>query len=407
MLTVTLSHGETYLASLLDRPAISAVRNHVLGMLCDALITDRQAPLADEIKRAATPLCSALGVEHVDDLPAALSKVTGRPTRQVRNALHAPELAAAVANGLDALTLLDTADRARLWSTETSAIVAGQMLPEEALHARAELMTGLVKRARKILSLWRGDGGVDLAPRVPIDGRCLASIARAWQVPLVRGELLPPPTATVALYPNRLGRLAAALAFVRAGAALDPQRCAPDAWVYESCALLVAVGDWIGGDGVRAEAASQVSPRTGRPMWAKDDELFQLNCWWPVFDSWGSQSKAVAKAVETAWKLTEVQADVLVWALCSVAARLATAASAPDRPLVASARPVPGAAVVVEDPEAGWPDHRVAELPTWEAGARSVWSLMLSTRRLEGRTPWPGCLEWSLDDASSWPWVQR
>jgi hypothetical protein len=415
---ITLAHGERHLRVLMNATRLTAVRYGLLDALSDAVTTGGYDDLATSLSEAAAPLCAALEVTELPDVPYALQSMTGRPPRRVMTALRGEALAWAVSRSFDVVGLYELADRARTWSPEAARGLNPGSLSADALAERRSLADSLRVRAREIYAAWlKVPGGVDLAPSMVMDGRALTAAARAWQLPLLNGTMQPAPMATAALHPNRLGRTAAIVAFSRAREALSSSRCVPDVLVFESVALLIAVGEAISGPNdldnkasrsrrkylrgehgvvpVQVPLGESVNVRSG----AVGEGGYQLDCWWPVFDSWGSQSARTAQAIPTAWKLTAVEADVLVWALCSVAVRLAVAAMSP---VTATPSKIVGAAsAAVGD---SWSTHWASESSTWEAGARFVWSLMQGTRGLEGRTVWPGQCEWSLKDEASWPW---
>lgn len=403
MSKITLSDGERHMRTLMHTTPLTAVRYGVLSLLRDALETGtRRGGLEgwpEQIDKVTAPLCSALDIESIHEVPAALQRMTGRPPRRVVAALRDKDFVISVANAFEALGSIDLSDRAMAWSPGTFRSEGLPALPGDGLSARSGLLGALRARARQIHAAWVAEQ-VDFALAVRLDGRSLNAAARAWQMPLVTGAQPTAPMATTALYPNRLGRTAAVVAYLYAPQAYSKESPAPDAWIFESLAMLVAVGEAIAGPDVHARrpameghGVSEVVSVGSGPL---GDGLFDVACWWPVFDAWGSQSERVARSVPTAWKLTDAEADVLVWVLCGVAARLAVAASARRSTRRGS------------DDGRAWVDHRDAELPVWTVGARSVWSLMQGARRFEERTAWPGELGWSLGDDSVWPWqVER
>jgi hypothetical protein len=399
MSNITLRNGEAHLTALLRATPVTAARNGVLGVLYDAMVSQKMA-LAPELLKASAPLCAELECADLYGAAEALSALDGRPPKRVTSALRSPEMVTVMRAALDMLELWDLSDRVAAWGPQ-SATGPGSVLPmsANACAQRTALVDALRARALELQTEWTRLGlGLSPGPLM-VDGRSLLAAARAWQLPLITGELPPPPIATAAMHPNRLGRTAAVVIYSRLGQALRAK--VPDEELVEPLALLVAVGEAISSPrrrGVHRTAEAmhglvKVAVRNGLPI---DDESLGVDTWWPVFDSWGSSSRAVAMAIPTAWRLTDAEGDVLVWALCSVAARIAAVSSVP-----AEVRNVRVLAPVVADP---WPAHREVELPNWEAGARSVWSLMQQPRRFEARTTWPGCISPSLGTDYSWPW---
>lgn len=395
MENITLRRGDFYLRELLAYAPGTALRHSVLTMLRDALVSSNEPDdMIRRLEHAAAPLCEALGVLDLDEIPDALRALEGRPGRKVSAAMRSAELAGVIRIILDGFGLLKLADRVGTWGPpQAAAAELGLPLSDQAMAARAQLVVQLRQRAEELHAEWQRQHAV-LRCSIPIDGRSRVAAARAWQVPMITGSVPSAPEATSSRYPNRLGRTAAVVAYSAMPAALDGRCCAPSSWVFESLALLVAVAESVSepvrrpgllrGSGVDSRVVVRVGGEVG-------DEQFDLDYWWTVLDSWGSHSPAVARAVSTAWRLSLVEADALVWALCSVAVRLAVAAAAPnsERRLM--------------DPDP-WPGFVREELPRWDVGAQSVWALMQSTRAFESRVVWPGDVSWSLGDVSSWPW---
>jgi hypothetical protein len=394
---ITLSDGEFYLRTLLDHSPATAARHGVLTMLHDAM-TCARVPVADDLLVAARPLCAALGVPDIHAVPGAMRELQGRPPRAVAAALRSPEMVDAMRMGLDMLGLIKLSNRVAQWGPTDPADADQSALPlsTEGRVRRRELVEALRTRTAELITEWERVGAV-MNPGAPMDGRSLVAAARAWQVPMINGVVPPRTLASSARHANRLGRTAAVVAYSSMRKALMADCSAPDRWVFEAVALLVAVGEsitppgWSPGKWGQAGSVA-VAVRTGQRI---GDESFGPDAWWPVFDAWGTHTARVAKSIPTAWKLSPVQSDVLVWALCSVAVRLAVAASAPvvvSRGRTLSAQPDQ------------WPAHRDAELPRWEAGARSVWALMQGGRPFESWTAFPELLTPELSVDHSWPW---
>jgi hypothetical protein len=384
-------------------------------MVCDALESiDRDT---EQLTEAAQPLMDTLDVPDLYAVDGALRKIQGKPPTAVMRALTRPALVDALAYALEDLEYYELAEMVCRWGprSESGSQIAPALLPE-AGEARWQLVGQLRQRVTELLDGWR-EQHVGLALNsVLVDGRTLAAAARAWQVPMITGQVPDVPTAGAVLHPNRLGRTAATVIFTNLRKAVDGG--APDSVLFESLALLVAVGEAITrgdiGGSTRVEGASgvalmtwdsvsaqqalrgQLRPeiRVGEPVTA---ESADLSAWWPVFQSWGATSR-LAQAIPTAWKLTDVEGDVLVWAMCSVAVRIAIAASA--------SRPNRLRRLSADEVKLEWSGHYKAELPAWCEGARSVWTLMQKPRRFALRTGFPGAhtLAPKLDLDSSWPW---
>jgi hypothetical protein len=386
-------HIKPHIESLLTSTPVTAARHDLLGLLTTVL--DADAPVfAGHLQAAAEPLCEALGVATVHDVWRGMVALPGRPPRAVASALRRPEMVSALYQGLECQGWLSLAKLAASWGPQEYGDMATVPLTAGTLAQRVELVDQLRERTLEIIAHWRKlDTPLGRGPS-RVDGRSLASAARVWQVPAITGSLGEVPSAPSALYPNRLGRSAAAVAFARANAALDS--VAPDSWVFEPLALLIAVGEsvcpasWSPGDVSAAMHGSlSLKVRCGQPI---GDEVSSLAHWWSVLSAWGSSARRAAIAVPTAWRLNEAHGDVVVWALCSAAVRLAVASTAPSR----MTRLASGSY--------DWDAHVVRELPTWESGALSVWTLMQRGRQVQRRTAWPAVSAPVLKDATSWPW---
>jgi hypothetical protein len=396
---ITLRDGGSHLARLLNHSPVTAARNGVLNMLYDALTSaNPPVPMYEELATAAAPLCAALGVPDLESVPDALCALEGRPPRAVAAAVRSPELVTAMRDSLDMLDLPSLASRVAQWGPMNPADPPSSALPlsKAGRAARGELVAQLRERTAELMAEWiRVD--VQMCPGAATDGRARAAAARAWQVPMITGSVPALPQASAALHPNRLGRTAAVVAYSSLPKAMSDACSAPSRWVFEAVALLVAVGEslrpenWMPGAWGSRDGSARVAVRTGESI---SLESHGPDAWWPVFDAWGTHQVRIAKSIPTAWKLTTVEADVVVWALCSAAVRLATAASAPLKML--------GRSVV--EPVDPWPAHRDVELPRWTQGARSVWALMQSARPFQEWTAWPELMTPELGVDHSWPW---
>jgi hypothetical protein len=414
MSNITLRDGGHVLRALLEHSPTSAARHGVLHVMHDALCQNKAAWLADELVAAAAPLATVLDVPDIHAIDGALRAIRGRAPAAVTRALLSPELIAVLCDGLDSLGLLDLRAEVVRWGPRGGVDSADALpLAADARQARAQLLGQLQQRASELLAEWYASGtqfGVDL---VHVDGRSLLAAARVWQVPMITGTVPSPPQAASALHPNRLGRTATALTYSRLPALFHS--VAPIKEIFEALALLVAVGEAIS---VPVEPTPEREGPIGMMRWDQDtarqsvrgelpvrvrvgepigEESKTVDYWWPVFSSWGSTSKRLATAIPTAWRLSNVEADVLVWALCSVAARISIAASAaqPQQKPYTLGGPVE---------RLNWEEHFAAEFPGWEVGAQSVWSLMQQQRRFADRTQFPGLLVPVLGNDQSWPW---
>jgi hypothetical protein len=383
-------------------------------MIRDALVGTEHPAIARELERTAVPLARALAVETLDEIDGAMRALKGRPPIGVTRALADPEFVTVLVDSMEVMGWSDLALRAARWGARNPRNPLEALpLAGDALAQRADLLGQLRLRAEELRTGWREAGAMLNGDAVFVDGRSLAAAARAWQIPMITGEVPEKPTATAVLHPNRLGRTAAIVAFAQLPKVV--RSTAPDAVIFESLALMVAVGEsitrWVPSNeqrGLMVWDASTVTAatrgelpvrvRVGEPV---EPESANLSMWWPVLSAWGATSKRAATAMPTAWRLSEVEADVLVWVLCSCAARLGVAASMPAP--VRSVRPWAAPTPVT------WEQHWSEESRKWEMGVRSVWGLMQSVRRFESRTAYPedGSLAWALDDDSLWPWRAR
>ena len=412
---VTIGHLDVHLRALLRHSPYTAARNGVLGLVLDALVQGDHTAEIDQLSEAAKPLADVLDVGSLYEISDGLHAVTGKPPTAVSRALAAPPMVDALCYALDALECYELGLLVERWGPrrDNGAQVAPALL-NEARVARWDLVSRLLARAGALYAGWREQGVMFGINKIHIDGRTMSAAARAWQVPMITGVIPELPTASAVMHPNRLGRTAATVAYARLPEVVNSP--APDAAVFEPIALLVAVAEAISGgvDGTRLSEQSdlgavvwdsaaverakrgQVRVRVRDVDEPVSPESADLATWWPVFTSWGATSRLV-QAVPTAWRLSDVEADVLVWALCSAAVRIAIAASMPR----SHGRRAIGAAE-----ELDWPAFYRGELPRWDAGAQSVWRLMQTPRRFALRTPWPGSftLAPKLHAPASWPW---
>jgi hypothetical protein len=381
------------LTALLGTTPVYAARSGLLTLSHGA--AEYAGPLIDD---AVAPLCAELGVTGLDGLMGYLAGVTGRPPRALTRALRSRSIVDALARVYDEIGLYDRADQVRTWLVDD--LRSSDLIIAEgtARADRAALAGDLLTRAAELLAGWRADSPKFSARGVPsLDGRVLVAAARAWQVrELSPATATSAPSAPSAKYANRLGRTAAAVAASRLGNAWRSPVWVPALAIEESLALLIAVAEAVSVPGSLAQVRRgdpEFSVRLGE---STDTELARSqSAWWPILDSWGSTSRSVAGSIPTAWRLTDVQGDVVVWALCSAACRLAVAASVPT-PQREGGEPV--------DPVLSWERHLAAHLPRWESGAESVWSLLNQGRLAGARSSWPGAVVPVLDDPASWPW---
>jgi hypothetical protein len=393
-INTTVSHLDHHIGALLHSSPVTAVRHGLLGVIHDHAGGEVPA-LAAQLDRACMPLYELLGVEDVYGIPAALRAREGRPPKRVLAALRHPDVIHALCRAFDQLALPeDLYRRVEAWGPQD---VGGVVpLSAEGLYRRSELVGALRRRAGEILAAWRTVGVRWPVESVGVDGRTLTAAARAWQIPMVNGELLPAPESMAPRYANRVGRCAAAVAFARYR---DAHRasCPPEAF-FEPLALLVAVGEAISREdrrhsdhakALRGYVAVEIPP-PGAPV---RDSAMTVPQWWPVFSAWGASGRREASAIPTAWRLSTAEGDVLVWALCSVAVRLAVAATMP-----------PWSDRLVAPP--AWGEHVASALPAWEVGARHLWGLMQSTRDVSRRTEFPGLL-FPGAGRESWPWMSE
>jgi hypothetical protein len=318
---------------------------------------------------------------------------------------------------LDEVLLFRHSDRVRMWLTADLELDDLDAASSEQRQERRQLVGLLLARVRELLTGWQELGRVGqfkLTPSEapPVDGRVLVAAARAWRVSdLARGAeaALPPVTAASAKHANRLGRTAAAVAASRLPTALRaPTSCAPSVAVEEAFALLVAVAEAVSQPGIvpgrpsdevvstvmRGELAFSV--RLGAKVEVEGLSA-SMSSWWSVLDAWGTTSRKVAGVLPTAWKLSAAEGDVVVWALCSAACRLALATAVSAESIGLRPSTQEGASL--------WDKVVATRLPTWEAGAMSVWTLLQSTRGPSDRSVWPAAVFATPGDESSWPWA--
>jgi hypothetical protein len=394
-INTTVSDLGAHVGALLYSTPITAARHGLLGLIHDPLSV--QVPtLAAYLDRACTPLFETLGVDNVYAVPAALRAMDGRPPRKVVAALRHPDVIDALCRALDQLGIYELDTYVLAWGPQD---VGGTvMLSATGRAEREELLSALHRRAGEILATWTA-AGVQWRPseQVGVDGRAMYAAARAWQVPMINGEVLAAPESMAPRYANRIGKCAAAVAFSRTAGAL--RSAAPDSMVFEPMALVVAVGEAVSREHWREADRTKALhgyvglsiPEVGAPV---PDTAYDLQSWWPRFTAWGASGRREAMAIPTAWRLSPAQGDVVVWALSSAAVRLAVAASLPS---AAESRAAGRGGAV------SWEDHVASALPDWERGARNLWALVQSTRDVSRRTEFPGALLVG-SDRSCWPW---
>jgi len=408
---VNLHRGEHYLNALLCHSPVTATRMGVLAMVHDALVAGGRASTAEQFAEAARPLACALRVTDVYEVDAALRALKGRPPAAVARALTDSQLIDMLCTSLDSLGCMQLSDRVARWGPrDPGDPLEALPLVGDAYAQRHELMQTLQARTQELLDTWRREGMQVSAQAASIDGRSILAAARAWQVPMINGTIPAIPASASALHPNRLGRTAVVVAYSNLSAAV--RSTAPDTPIFEALALLVAVGESItpptyagereglvvfDNTSVLARARRgelSVRVRLGEPIEA---ESCNVDYWWPVFSAWGATSKKLAERYPTAWKLSEAEADVVVWALCNVAVTLAIAGAMPGRQSELKTLGPSSASV-------DWRQHRVEWLPKWAAGVQSVWGLMQRARRFEDRTGCPVALMPPLESPELWPW---
>lgn len=384
---------EPVLTDLLRSRPPTAARNGLLTLIDAALEDAGHVARRADLTVASRPLVEALDAADVRDVARALAERGGRAPREAERALRSPDLIDACVSALEGLDCLDLVPTLRAWAAPGHREV---VLPPRALDdaERRELADALLRRASQIgAAMADRTAGLRWADVPKIDGRTLKATGAAWQRPEVTGQEYPPLVTQTARYPNRVGRVSAALAFVRMRAAL--RSAAPDLMVTDPILLLAAVAETVSPvDPEDPNVRTQAVQGRFRPRVKEGDpaqRFLRLAHIWEVFDSWGHTDSRKAAVAPTAWNLPPVQADVLVWAVISAASRLAVAAERE----VSELRPLR---------EATWEDHLAAEFGKWDAGAQSAWMLMQSGREELDRTAWPAHLTPDLKDAATWPW---
>lgn len=393
MINIAESDYSGGLGALLALSPIRAARGGVLSFIRGAL-TEQTPFLAARIDTEAHALTSVLGVETVRDVPEGLANLPGRPPARVSAALRSPGLVEALCMGLDQLGLPELRELVSQWGPTEGGELGAVPLRAQGLVERTELVDALRERAVQILAAW-GEMSLEIGPDgLRVDGRTLATASRVWQVPVLTGSMQPAPTAAAALYPNRLGRSAAAVAFAKVNEALLSE--APVDAFAPSLALLVALGEAItpvdpDDEATRVRAERGALPVTVRLHAPVRGMACDVHAWWPFFASWGASERRVAIALPTAWKLSTAEADVILWTLTRAASSLAVAAAAPRRR---------GRSVTPFD----WGAHVAREAPIWEAGASSVCGLMQRGRLPQLRTEMPAGPLPSIHEPDAWPW---
>lgn len=390
---MTESDFRVGLTALLALPPVRALKGGALSFISGAV--GEQTPwVAARVHEAAADLLAVLEVDSIDEVPTALAKLEGRPPKKVIATIRSADMVEGLRAGLCQLGFMDLMEQVAQWGPAGAGVMLTEPLPAKALLDRTELIDALRARAQEILTAW-GRAGLEIGVgAVRVDGRTLATAARAWQIPLVNGTMGPAPATASALYANRLGRSAAAVAYSKINEAITTH--APIEAVSEPLALLVALGEAItpmdpNSEQSRVQASKgglRVGVRNGMPVRARSMDVYG---WWPVFSAWGSSERRGVIPFPTAWRLSAAEADVILWALTRVAAALAIAASAPRRA---------GHLLTPFD----WAGHAARETPMWEQGASSVCELMQRGRLPQLRSEMPSGPLPSLADGGAWPW---
>lgn len=391
------------LADMLRNRAHTAVAHGFLTLLDEALeLTGRDVEQM-ALARAARPLCDALKAPSVRQVAAMLASGPRRIPREVTRLLGAPDLIAAFREALDALGLDELTPGLDSWAIGDH---RGATLPMYRLDdvERRELVDALLLRTEVIRqAIADRSGGFRWSDVPPIDGRMLKGPAAGWQMVQITGEGYPPPRENAARYPNRVGRNAAVLAFARMRAALQSpvQPPAEDDYVVDPILLLIAVAEAVAPDNVADPNAialamqGRLRPRirSGAPQ----AEFLVLSHVWAVLNEWGNPSRKLSSASPSAWNLSQmpVWADVVVWALCSAAARLVVASEYQTFDSTGLRTSLT------------WPQHVEREWPKWLDGAESAWKLMQSGRAPIDRTAFPGRLVPDLRRTETWPWRKQ
>lgn len=377
---------EMTFAALLAGSPVSAARYGLLTLTHSAA-----GYSAARLEEVLAPLCAELGVPAFTDVPAALAAFPGRVPWRISARLRSRPIVEALADAYDELSLYRHSDRVRGWLTADLEPDDLRCIGGEDRGRRQDLTDQLMARVAEIMDGWRGIRTRFSDKKAPsVDGRALVAAARAWQVrELSPRSMVDAPTSAAARYPNRLGRTAAAVAASRLGPAFRSPMWVPPIALTEALALLIAVAESVH---CRGQTGIAVSVKLGSPV--GEGLSGSMGAWWPVLDSWGSMSRAVAASIGTAWRLSVEEGDVLVWALCSAACRLAVAAAVADD----SSR------LSLAEADGAWAAHVREAMPPWEGGAEAVWTLMQQTRPVDSRSMWPGCVMPSVDDQSTWPW---
>lgn len=385
------------LTALIGGSPIAAVRGGLIDLVLAASTLSN-----DRVTEALAPVCALAGVGSPSELPAALRALRGRPPRPVVRALRSREVVEALGCALGEVGLVDRSVQIEGWLTDDLHAMDLPTMHGAERAARSGLTDQYRERVVELMAGWRRCKipVTNYRSAVPtVDGRALVAAARAWQLPeLSPRSVLAPTSAPAAKHANRLGRVAATVAASRIGSLRSASDLIPVEMLEEALALLVAVAESIAVPGVAEDDPVELSRdarltvRLGASV-GSGISAMPMSAWWPVLDAWGATSRVMSARVRTVWRLSPVEGDVVVWALCSAASRLAVAAGAPT-----VERGADKAAVWVEHFESAW--------PRWEQGAQSVWALLQQPRRPDDRGAWPGVGTGvpAAEDPSSWPW---
>lgn len=389
------------LADLLRSQPMTAARNGLFTALDAALQAHGHDDYVEGLALTTAPLRRELGATDVRGIAAGLAALTGKPRRAISREVTSPEMVTELGDALDALGAWELSNVVRGWLATSYTEMTFPALTSEGRAVRHDLAAELLTRCllfRRVLPAVTGGLRHDEVPA--IDGRTMSAAARACKTPLFTGSIPEAPRTLASRHPNRVGRLLAAVAMSRAATALSRSFAADEA-VVEPLLLLFVVAECVR-PGVPTPDDAALA-RRGRllPKVRRGDpepRSLSSSSSWAVLSNWGSVSRASIEAAPTAWKLPPVWADVLLWALCSAAARTALAADyrKPDARGRGSAA---GDAAALP-----WEEYLAERLPVWEGPMRNAWGFVQSARSPVDRTDWPGCLVPDLSDESTWPW---
>lgn len=332
---------------------------------------------ARRLREALEPVMRLLDVADVADLPAAFDQFRGRPPDVIAARLRTGEVAAALAEGFEALGWVELVALLDGWWPDPPVPATVGELGARAVAARNEVAAALAGRVALFREALELDPAAWDMPPVDVD----RNVRRLAATLLEPGGLVP----AVSRHPNRIGRLLGAGLVDRVEQATrtgDVTSAAVEV-VAEAVCVVAAVAEavtarpGVGGVVPRSLAVpGRTVPVTALGWWPSR--------WWPVLDAWGAASARGRSRVRTVWRLTPAAGDVTVAALLWSLGALGSVAAVGR----------------VRSP-CEWQRRWARELDTtWGPVAARVWGLMQSVRPAGERSPSP--FEDGLSRGQSW-----